>query len=296
MTASRPLVGIGLPVMNGEKWIAETVDSIQRQTWPKWELVIVDNASTDGTLELCRRLEREDSRIRVSQNPQNIGVSANWNRAFHLSRGEYFKWSACADLIAPEYLEACVSCLERRPDAVLCQSRTLMIDAAGHPVPGYDDSLVLEATSPAARFVTLMLRLQRNNSVHGLIRRSSLDATRLMEGFRHDDINLIADLALRGTFALVDKPLFFRRETAQTDTQRMSREEIDRYFIPDQNRPYGQTWKKLRSLVRIAATAPTSMSEKGRTLAWVARTAWWSKTDLFSEIQTSMRGLPGQPR
>lgn len=293
-TASVPLVGIGLPVFNGEKWIAETINSIRDQTWQNWELTIVDNASTDRTLQICRRMERQDARIRVSQNPRNLGVSANWNRVFQLSRGEYFKWSACSDLIAPEYLEACVDCLERTPDAVLCHSRTKMIDACGRRLAGYEDRFSLEDASPATRFRAFLSQSGRNNFVHGLIRRRALAETRLMEGFRQDDINLIADLALRGRFLVVDRPLFFRRETAQTDTQHMVDAEIDRYFAPDQERLARQKWKKLLSMIRIAATSPTSLPARTRILTHVARMAWWTKPDLLSELRTSFRKVHSQ--
>lgn len=290
MTARAPLVGIGLPVFNGAAWIEGTVEAIRRQTWRDWELVIVDNASTDATLKLCRHLEGLDTRIRVYANTSNIGISANHNRAFQLARGDYFKWSACADLIAPEYLEACVEALESNPRAVLCHSRTRMIDAEGRVFGGYDDGFALAEASPLARFVMFLSRPSRNNDVHGVIRRDALAETRLMEGFRQDDINLIADLALRGCFLLVDRPLFYRRETSQTDSQHMSDEQIDHYFAPDGQSLRWQAWRKYQSLARIAWSSAIPPPMRVRALLQVSRMAWWSKQCLLEEVRRALLG------
>jgi glycosyltransferase involved in cell wall biosynthesis len=289
MSANSPLIGIGMPVWNGERWVADTVESIRRQTLRDWELVIVDNASTDRTRDVCRRLESADPRIRLVCNPSNLGISVNHNRAFALSRGTYFKWSACADVIAPDFLESCVERLEASPDAVLCHSRTVMIDEAGATIPGYEDGFALEDPRPVARLMTYITRPARNNFVHGVIRRSVLSTTSLMKGFRQDDIVLIADLALRGRFLLVDRPLFFRRETAQTDTQHMTDEQRNRYFDPDCPTMQWQTWKRFLALARIAATSPDATAERVLAAANVARLAWWSRGDLIRDIHESLR-------
>ena len=70
----RPRVSIGMPVYNGARFIAETLDSILAQSFPDWELIISDNASTDHTPEICRDYAAHDHRIRYERNSQNIGA------------------------------------------------------------------------------------------------------------------------------------------------------------------------------------------------------------------------------
>ena len=119
MTPIIPRVTIGLPVYNGQNYLVETLESLLAQTYTDFELVISDNASTDRTEAICRQYAAGDARIRYYRNDENIGASANYNRAFELGRGEYFKWAAHDDLLAPTYLERCVEVLDANPDVVL---------------------------------------------------------------------------------------------------------------------------------------------------------------------------------
>ena len=105
MTEKKPRVSIGLPVYNAERFLEQALDGILAQTYIDFELVICDNASTDGTQAICQRYAALDPRIKYHRNPQNIGVSRNFNRAFELSCGEYFKWCCHDDIPAPTFLE-----------------------------------------------------------------------------------------------------------------------------------------------------------------------------------------------
>ena len=110
MTEKKPRVSIGLPVYNAERFLEQALDGILAQTYTNFELVICDNASTDGTQAICQRYAALDPRIKYHRNPQNIGVSRNFNRAFELSCGEYFrKWCCHDDIPAPTFLEKCVA-------------------------------------------------------------------------------------------------------------------------------------------------------------------------------------------
>ena len=77
-----PLVSIGLPVYNGENFVAEAIQCVLSQTFSDWELIISDNASTDRTVHICREFAAKDARIRVHQNKQNMGVCPNFNQVF----------------------------------------------------------------------------------------------------------------------------------------------------------------------------------------------------------------------
>ena len=94
-----PRVTIGLPVYNGENYLAEAIDSILGQTFTDFELIISDNASTDRTEEICRRYAAEDDRIRYFRHDRNRGASPNYNFTVEKARGEYFKWAAHDDVL-----------------------------------------------------------------------------------------------------------------------------------------------------------------------------------------------------
>ena len=101
-----PRLTIGLPVYNGEKYLGESLEALLGQSYEDFELIIADNASTDGTGDICRRYEKQDSRIRCVRQPRNIGCAPNHNFVVWQARGELFKWASHDDLYARNMLAA----------------------------------------------------------------------------------------------------------------------------------------------------------------------------------------------
>ena len=106
----------------------QSIEALLGQTYADFELVISDNASTDETGDICRRYEKEDSRVRYFRQPKNIGLAPNHNYVVEQSRGELFKWSANDDLYARDLVKRCVAALDEYPDVVLAHSWTAKID------------------------------------------------------------------------------------------------------------------------------------------------------------------------
>jgi len=84
------MISVGMPVYNGEQWVAAAVESILNQTYRDFELVISDNNSSDATDEICRRYAETDSRIKYIRQPVNIGASANYSFVFRSARAPHF--------------------------------------------------------------------------------------------------------------------------------------------------------------------------------------------------------------
>lgn len=211
MSVERPLVSIGLPVYNGERFLAEALDSILAQTFTDFELILADNASTDSTPEICRAYAARDSRIRFVPSDVNRGAAWNFNRVFELSRGRYFKWHAADDLIAPTFLERCVAALEADPGAVLAFSRVRVVDQQGVTVEECSWNLRGGSSRPSVRFRDLAVISHRCYEVFGLIRSNALRTTRLIDTFVGSDRILLVRLALLGRFYEAPEPLFISR-------------------------------------------------------------------------------------
>ena len=96
-----PKISIGMPVYNGENYLAQALRAILSQTFTDFELIISDNASTDATQRICETFAAEDSRVRYFRNSRNIGIEPNFNAAFEPARGKYFMWTAHDDLLEP---------------------------------------------------------------------------------------------------------------------------------------------------------------------------------------------------
>ena len=118
------LVSIGVPVFNGEKGLARALDSLLVQDYPDLEIIVSDNASTDGTRAICEKYVNKDSRIKYHRVSENRGAIWNFNRVFELSSGKYFMWAAHDDLWSANYVEAMANRLDESPEAVLATPLT----------------------------------------------------------------------------------------------------------------------------------------------------------------------------
>ena len=206
-----PRLSIGLPVYNGEKYLAEALDALLGQTYQDFELIISDNASTDGTERISREYEARDPRVRYIRQPRNIGCSPNHNVVFTESRGELFKWASDDDLYARDLLERCVQALDDHPDAVLSHSWTAIIDPNGDITTNVGYPLSTDSPDAPERFRSLLFDVGGDDD-YGVIRADVLRRTALNESFYHADRTIVAEIALHGRFHHVPATLFFRRD------------------------------------------------------------------------------------
>lgn len=114
------LVSILLPVYNVEKFLEKCIVSILNQTYTNFELILVNDGSTDSSLEICRRMEKQDSRIRVVDKP-NGGLSSARNAGLEAAQGEYILFLDSDDWIEPDMLECLYSLMtEHHADLSVC--------------------------------------------------------------------------------------------------------------------------------------------------------------------------------
>jgi glycosyltransferase involved in cell wall biosynthesis len=131
LTSSMPLVSIGLPVYNGERFIQKALDSLLAQDYPNMELIISDNASTDRTRDMCLTYQVKDSRVHYYRNDVNIGMMSNFKRALDLARGEYFMFAAHDDTWSPEFISILLSDLGGHPESGVVMSALDIVDEDG---------------------------------------------------------------------------------------------------------------------------------------------------------------------
>jgi len=229
-----PRLSIGLPVYNGEKYLAESIESLLGQSYKDFELIISDNASTDSTAEICHRYANEDSRIRYIRQPRNIGLAPNHNFVVDQSRGEFFKWAASDDLYGRELLQSCIDALDQHPDVVLAHSWTAAIDSAGKVIQAYRYPLVTDSLSAPERFRSFMfgcsglfedpdsgdhslIRIDHEGILracdeYGVIRTKVLRQIAPHGSYHHQDRIVVTELLLHGPFHETPDWMYFRRE------------------------------------------------------------------------------------
>lgn len=208
----QPRVTVGIPVYNGQNYLREAIESVLKQTYTDFELIISDNGSTDRTQEICEEYKRSDSRIRYFRSDVNRGATWNFNRVVNLARGEYFRWNAHDDTIELDYLRQCVAVLDTHPDVVLCTTQVEIINGSGesHGVYFQDGLMRTDSSHAHVRYHDL-LRGHRCFEIFGLIRLDVLRRTPLLGAFGHADGVLLNHLSLLGRFYEIPKPLFAER-------------------------------------------------------------------------------------
>jgi glycosyltransferase involved in cell wall biosynthesis len=244
-------VSIGMPVFNGERYVADAIESILKQDFGDFELIISDNASTDRTEAICRELAAADPRIRYFRNPRNLGAAANYNLCFERARGIYFKWAAHDDRLAPGYLRRAVAALEAEPEAVLCMVGVAEIDATDAVLRTYaNDFPGIDAASPARRFAAVIHTRHQCEDFFGLFRRAALVGSDLHGAYNGSDRVLLAEMALRGPWVRIQDPLFVHREHDDRYTRAILLKDRKLAALwQDPDRPTGAASRLFHSLV-----------------------------------------------
>jgi glycosyltransferase involved in cell wall biosynthesis len=292
MNTRRPSISVGLPVYNGERFLRETLNSILTQTFEDFELIISDNASTDGTAQICKDYAIKDPRIRYFRSDRNLGASKNFNRVFELSSGKYFKWISADDVCAPTFLEKCKEVLDEHPEVVLCYPKTTIIDEFGRIVRQHEDRLDLRFSRARDRFYQLFLRLSLSNAMFGLIRSDLLRKTSLLGNYIASDIVLLAELTLYGQFFELPEYLFFRRIHPQAASSDPSVKRQQEHYDP---RTVGNisltSWRHLVEHLRSIRRAPLNLVEKLHLMLIVLKLARWEARELTLELIQALQIL-----
>lgn len=293
----RPLVSIGLPVYNGHNYLAGAVESMLGQTLRDFELVICDNASTDRTQAICEEFARRDNRVRYFRNERNLGAGPNYDLSFERSRGTFFKWAAHDDLLAPDYLEKAVACLERNPDAVLCCVGVTEIGPKDEVRRVYANHLPgIDSPRPSVRFAGMILYRHQCEDFFGLFRRAALVGSDLHGMYSGSDKVLLAEMALRGRCMMVRDPLFLHREHNDRYTRAILLGERDKAgswqdtLQASTKKPGGSLFHLViyRHLWRIVRKTIHDRRERWACYGQLVR--WWFMDDHLREVVKDVLG------
>jgi glycosyltransferase involved in cell wall biosynthesis len=286
-------VSLGLPVYNGERFVGQAIQSVLNQTYTDFELIISDNASTDGTAEICEAFARKDPRIRYIRQEINVGAKANFNRVFEYSRGEYFKWVAADDVCGPRYLELTVAALDRDPTFVLAHTLSETIDGKGEIVSAeamkskiiYDEGVPvrvhksdpprkLDDADAHRRFREILIGTRWCFEIFALIRREGMLRTYPKLEFYGSDKVMLAQLSLMGRFAEVQELQFYRRAHHGNSTnmtvaarETWSRPQKAKWKLPTQ-------FPCMLGYTKAALTLPPHLSDRAKCMKVLIRFAF----------------------
>lgn len=137
-------ISIVLPVYNGEKYLRQSLDSILAQSFTAWELIVVNDCSTDSTVEIVGEYTKQDKRIRVINNPHNLRLPASLNVGFKVAQGKYFTWTSDDNIFHPNALEKMWRVLENDKKIGFVYAAMETIDEEGIVQGQYNDLIQSE--------------------------------------------------------------------------------------------------------------------------------------------------------
>jgi glycosyltransferase involved in cell wall biosynthesis len=220
-----PKVSIGMPVYNGVPFIREALDSLLNQTFTDFELIISDNASTDGTESICREYVAKDARVRYVQQAENLGANANFQFVLDQAVGQYFMWAAADDLQKPTFIEKLVNIMDKNKElsCVMSDVENIYEDSSQTTEISILNDIRYEIACRA--WIKHRKRFFRNPTsniffcIYGVFRTVILKQIQLnyrgmVKYASASEIPLLAQLAIMGPICSVSEPLkIYRRHS-----------------------------------------------------------------------------------
>lgn len=197
-----PLVSIGIPTRNRAARLIEALDSARAQTYRRLEIVVSDNASTDATATACEEAQRAEPRLRVIRQPENIGLSRNFNAVLTAARGDYFLWLSDDDRLSPEYVERCLKALLQDPNTAVAVGRARYIKDGRYFYTSSATNLLDDV--PARRVLRYFRTVSDNPGVFGVMPRSLPLGIRGFGNTLGDDWLFLSSLAFLGKVRTVE--------------------------------------------------------------------------------------------
>ena len=210
-----PLVSIGVPVYNSVAELPVLLESLVSQSHHSLEIIISDNASDDGTRELCEAWCKRDSRVRYERNSHNVGAIENFNRAASFASDDFFMWAAADDFFEEDYIKACLDVLLEDKDTVLVGTQTAQFHGDATTRIFTDPGVNLIDDSVVERFKTY--RMELSNRFHlgmifyGIHRRSILEKCLPLKSILGADHVHIVSLLLEGKIKTLGETLAWKR-------------------------------------------------------------------------------------
>ncbi len=219
-----PLISVGMPVYNEEKYLRESVESILNQDYCNFELIISDNASSDKTEQFCLEFAQKDHRIKYIRNKKNLGTVNNFHQVFKEATGDFFMFAGGHDLWTPDFLSVCLKTLQNSSSAVVSYASTVLIDEFSNQIKKEISFYDTRGSDIVTQFLYVLWGPM--NPVYGLMRMSAMKKVRMNPQFIGGDLIILIELSFLGRFAYNPDVVWYRRMQHGEETQK---QKVKRY-------------------------------------------------------------------
>ncbi|MCK5033130.1 MAG: glycosyltransferase family 2 protein [Calditrichia bacterium] len=260
--ADYPLVSVGIPVFNEDKYLDQTLESLFKQDYPNFEIIISDNASTDNTGKITEKYRKLYPEIlKYYRNDKNIGSILNFSRVLEVASGEFFMWAGSHDLLSHCYISESVKVLESNLNVVSIYPRTIWIDQNDNVLNTFSGFVDTRGQNVICRFNQILWANQ--HAIYGLMRSSILKQTRGLKQITASGAILLAELALLGDFAFVQEAIWYRREFREDENRKQQRSRYKRVLYANKNsKRYFSYWRIPIEIAIVIWQSSLSFSRK----------------------------------
>jgi glycosyltransferase involved in cell wall biosynthesis len=206
-----PLCIIAIPAYNEERFILEALKSVQSQTIADFKAVISDNASTDGTYDICKEFCAGDDRFVCVRQPENIGSSANFQWLLDNTGSKYFAMLGSHDMLHPQFVEKHLKAMEADQTLALSYANTRCVNESSEFIENRDGGKPHRiADTPAQRYRATFWRPGAGEAINSFFRRDALKGSYTWPVASPDKV-VLCHAAYWGPFKKIDEILYIRR-------------------------------------------------------------------------------------
>lgn len=221
-----PLVSVGMPVYNGEKYIRQALDSLLGQTYKNFELIISDNASTDETKKICEEYAKKDKRIKYIRQKENMGATNNFKFVLEQATGKYFMWASHDDRWDANFISHLVmSILETHPHIVLAACEAQYVLESEKKLPFFFEGTYYHDNFSQQKLSSRLKAIVKNNYgnlIYGVYRRHALfdrDGISVLTKLKANTMNeipIFLNVAVAGSITVSKEVMFYKTTNLNT--------------------------------------------------------------------------------
>jgi glycosyltransferase involved in cell wall biosynthesis len=219
----RPKLFIGMPVYNCENYISSALDSILKQDFEDWQLLISDNCSTDNTGKISLQYASIDSRISYIKQDNNIGAANNFLFLLKRAKSQFFMWAAADDEWSKNYVSECINLLNKNSDIHFASGKVINTDKYGKQIRVYNSFSIFCSKLPYQRMFQYLMAKEidgKANIIYSVYRtefcKSLSRIPNVLEGWGSDMAFVFAGLA-RGNYQFAEKAELYKRVLTESD-------------------------------------------------------------------------------
>ena len=219
---AKPLVSIGLPVFLGEKFLRESLPKICRQSYENIEIIVIDDNSSDKSLEICKMMYKRFKNFKLLSNKKNLGAIDNFKKTLFLSKGDFFCWACQDDFFDKKFIEKQVDIFTKNKNIVATLPSWDLVDSKNNIISTftYENFKLPQDQSKFANALNLFrsrkingTREKNNMFIHGLIKTKLLkEITTSYDGIIQSDRVSVFFLALFGKLFFIEETLWKRTD------------------------------------------------------------------------------------